>query len=195
MPCNDNLFEDNDASHSPNNAFEATFSQGNRFINNRACDSSYGFWLGFSRENELSGNQISNNRRAGIAAENAFQMKVSGNTLQDNRFGLLIWSKPVPELLQAPPDNDTSKFWRIDHNTIHRNGTGIRIAANQDHGVLPYTPKGNAGSPSNPLRPHDHEILQNVISDNRVGIQSLDADRTIIKDNTFELNLSGDIKS
>ncbi len=194
VPCNDNLFEENDASYSPNNAFEATFSQGNRFLNNRASHSSYGFWLGYSRESEVSGNQIIHNRHAGIAAENAINMEVNGNTLQDNRFGLLIWSKTIPEFLQAVPANDTSKFWRVYNNTFHRNGTGIRIAANQDHGQLPLTTRGSTGISTTP-RPHDHEINQNVISENRIGIQSLDTDRTIIKDNTFELNLSSDIKS
>ena len=38
-------FEDNDASHSSANAFEATFSNGNIFRRNRASYSSYGFWL------------------------------------------------------------------------------------------------------------------------------------------------------
>ena len=36
---------------------------------------------------------------------------------------------------------------------------------------------------------------KNVISDNRIGIQTQEAERTVIKDNQFELNLLGDIKS
>ena len=47
-PSNFNVFEDNDASHSSANAFEATFSNGNVFRRNRASYSSYGFWLGYS---------------------------------------------------------------------------------------------------------------------------------------------------
>ncbi len=193
-PCNDNLFENNDASYSPNIAFEATFSQGNRFINNQANHSNYGFWLGFSRENKLQGNMILNNRRAGIAVENGVEMDISQNTIQDNGYGLLIWSRPVEEFLQAFPENDTSKFWRIKRNNIHRNGTGIRIAANQDHGIRPYSMEKPTKAQTF-YRPHDHEIDHNVISENRIGIQSINADRTIIKDNTFELNLAGDIKS
>ncbi len=194
VPCNHNRFEENDGSYSPNIAFEATFSQGNIFRNNLANNSNYGFWLGYSRENKVFDNQIINNRRAGIAVENGVQMDINGNTIQDNRFGLLIWSKPVPEFLTAFPENDTSKLWRIKRNTIHRNGTGIRIAANQDHGTLPYGLPQGARAESF-YRPHDHEIDHNVISENRLGIQSVNADRTIIKDNTFELNLTGDIKS
>jgi hypothetical protein len=52
--CDNNLFEDNDGSYSPNNAFEATFSQGNIFRSNLANFSSYGFWLGFSKVEHLS---------------------------------------------------------------------------------------------------------------------------------------------
>ncbi|MBZ0289851.1 MAG: right-handed parallel beta-helix repeat-containing protein, partial [Anaerolineae bacterium] len=45
-PCNNNLFEENDASYSPNIGFEATFCQDNTFKNNTANYCNYGFWLG-----------------------------------------------------------------------------------------------------------------------------------------------------
>jgi hypothetical protein len=72
-----------------------------------------------------------------------------------------------------------------------RNHTGIRIAADQIAGLTPVNPNLAGQLP----RPHDHEILQNVFSDNRLGIQTQEVERTIIKDNQFELNLLGDIKS
>jgi parallel beta-helix repeat protein len=194
VSCNHNRFEGNDASYSPNNAFEATFSEGNHFVNNQASYSNYGFWLGFSRANQLTKNHIIGNHRAGIAAENGSQFDVINNTLQDNQIGVLIWSKPIPQFLKAFPQNETSKFWRINRNTIHRNGTGIRIAANQDHGTRPY-PLSDVLQGNSRYRPHDHEVAGNVISENRLGIQTLEADRTIIKDNTFRRNITGDIKS
>ena len=55
--CDDNLFEANDGSYSPNIAFEATFSRGNVYRSNLANNCNYGFWLGFSRENVLEENQ------------------------------------------------------------------------------------------------------------------------------------------
>ena len=41
--CDDNLFESNDGSFSPNIAFEATFSRGNRYLNNFANHCNYGY--------------------------------------------------------------------------------------------------------------------------------------------------------
>src|SRR5579871_312556 len=67
--CNDNLFEENDASLSPNIAFEATFCRGNRFRNNFADRCNYGFWLGFSWDTTIESNRILLNRQAGIAVE------------------------------------------------------------------------------------------------------------------------------
>lgn len=194
VPCNDNRFENCDGSYSPNAAFEATFSQGNHFRNNQASHANYGFWLAFSRETELHGNTIQGNHRAGIAAENGVRFRVENNTLQDNHFGLLVWSRPVPAFLKALPENDTSKFWLIQGNSLHRNHTALRIAANQDHGTMPWKELQNE-NPETYLRPHDHEIRQNDIAGNRLGIQTVHCDRTTVQDNTFSLNLVGDIKS
>ena len=72
VPCNDNRFEENDGSYSPNIAFEATFSSGNIYVNNYANFCNYGFWLGFSSNGVLQDNQINNNRQAGIATEMGF---------------------------------------------------------------------------------------------------------------------------
>jgi hypothetical protein len=51
------------------------------------------------------------------------------------------------------------------------------------------------GTPDTYLRPHDHEIRRNDNSGNRIGIQTLHCNRTVIQDNSFSLNLAGDIKS
>ena len=57
-PSNFNTVTNNDCSHAAANAFECTFSNGNRFENNRASYSSYGFWLGFSYNSTVRGNTM-----------------------------------------------------------------------------------------------------------------------------------------
>lgn len=105
-----------------------------------------------------------------------------------------IWFIPGTYLRVILPENETSKFWAIEGHGIHRKYTGIRIAANQDQDILPYKELHKENLESH-LRPHDHEIHQNDISNNRAGIQTAPCDRTVIQDNSFSMNLAGDIKS
>lgn len=190
--CDDNLFEANDGSYSPNIAFEATFSRGNIYRANRANHCSYGFWLGFSRDCVLEQNQIHQNRQAGIAVENGVGFQVRHNSFQHNRHGILLWSKYVAAFATAVPANDTSRDWLIEQNRFIHNGTAIRIAANQDHGIRPL-PAAAPGTPSAP-RPHQHTIRANTIHDNRVGIELIAADATLTPDNEFQGNVEADLR-
>jgi len=191
VPCNDNRFEENDGSYSPNIAFEATFSAGNVYINNYANHCNYGFWLGFSRDGILEGNQVNENVRAGIATENGFNFQVRGNAFEKNDHGVLLWSKYIPEFAAAVPENDTSRDWQVEGNTFLGNHKGIRIAANQDHGVRPYrVPEGQ--DPQQWLRPHDHTIRKNSFRDNRIAIEALNCGRTVLEENMFEHNVEAD---
>ena len=162
LPCNDNLFIENDASWSPNIGFEATFSAGNVFRNNIAERCNYGFWLGFSRDNLLEGNRIRFNRQAGIAVENGIEMTAKGNRITHNGYGLLLWSKRIPVFDDAVPENDTSRDWEINGNEFAANGTAVRIAADQDHGIAPFTANGKCP----PLG--KHHIAGNSFTENRV---------------------------
>ena len=194
VPCNDNRFEMCDGSHNLYCGFSVSHSQRNVFTKNQANHSNNGFFFSYCRDMELNGNSVQGNHRAGIAAENGVRCQVENNTIQDNHFGILLWSKPDPDILNILPENETSKFWVIQKNSIHRNNTGLRIAANQDQGILSWKAL-QSESPETYLRPHDHEIRLNDISGNRVGIQTVHCDRTVIQDNSFSLNLAGDIKS
>lgn len=190
--CDDNLFEENDGSYSPNIAFEATFCRGNVFRANRAGHSNYGFWLGFSRDTRIERNAIHTNRQAGVAVENGVGFTVRDNHMEHNGHGVLVWSKHVPEFLTAVPENTTSRDWVIEGNRLVHNDTAVRIAANQDHGIRPIpTPRGAAGQS---LRPCDHAIRRNAIADNRVGIELVDTDRILIEDNDFQGNLEADVR-
>ena len=135
LGCDDNLFEENDGSLSPNIAFEATFCRGNVFRDNYADHSNYGFWLGFSWDTVVENNRIARNRQAGIAVENGHGFSVRGNRFRGNGHGLLIWTRPAPPLTALFSAHETSHRWTVEGNVFKGNGTGVRIAADQDHGV------------------------------------------------------------
>jgi parallel beta-helix repeat protein len=163
--CNHNLFHENDASYSPNNAFEGVFSQGNTYQGNKANHSNYGFWLGFARDCTLGDNQIHHNRQAGIAVENGIHFEVLDNDIQNNTHGILIWTRLYDFLKNVPNINETSRDWLIERNKLLQNKKAIRIAANQDHGVRPLEGE------KSPIPPSDHIIQNNEIRDNLIGIE------------------------
>jgi parallel beta-helix repeat protein len=185
-PCNDNLFEDNDSSYSPNIAFEATFSQRNTFRRNKAQSCNYGFWLGFSCENTVEDNMLVANRQAGIAVENGYDFHVRRNTFQANGHGVLLWSKCVPEFETVVPGNNTSYDWQIEANTFYGNGKAVRIAAGQDHGVHPYA--GPEGEPSAAPRPHHHVIRRNIFEKNRIAVELDGVEQTTLDHNRMHGN-------
>jgi parallel beta-helix repeat protein len=189
--CNDNLFEENDGSLSPNIAFEATFSAGNVFRNNYADRCNYGFWLGFSWDNTLENNRMIMNRQAGIAVENGHGFTVRGNTFQGNGHGILLWTKFVEQFAEAFPESLTSYDWTIENNVFTRNGKGIRIAADQDHGIRSM-PEALCGRPE--CRPHSHTIRKNDIQDNRLGIDLYKADRTCVEGNILNRNVETNLR-
>lgn len=179
--CNNNLFEENDASYSPNNAFEGVFSKGNVYQNNKANHSNYGFWLGFSSDCTLKDNQIYNNRQAGIAVENGVNFKVMNNDIQNNAHGILIWTRSYDFLKTVPDMNATSRDWLIEGNRLFQNKKAVRIAANQDHGIRGLDEEGR---PS--VFPINHIIQNNQIRGNVIGIELEKAKETQMNQNTLD---------
>ena len=184
--CNHNLFEENDASYSPNNAFEGVFSQGNIYQNNKANHSNYGFWLGFSSDCTLKDNQIYNNRQAGIAVENGIHFEVRNNDIQNNNHGILIWTRSYEFLKTVPSMNVTSEDWLIERNKLIQNKKAIRIAANQNHGIHPLD--GEKSS----ILPNNHSIQNNEIRENVIGVELDQAKDTQLNGNIMN-NLVADL--
>ena len=89
--CNHNYVARNDASFSPNNAFEAVFSEFNVFEDNIAAFSNYGFWLGYSRNSVVRGNRISTNRLDGVSIEHGSHNTIEDNDIEGNRTGIRLW--------------------------------------------------------------------------------------------------------
>jgi parallel beta-helix repeat protein len=179
--CNNNLFEENDASYSPNNAFEGVFSKGNIYRNNKANHSNYGFWLGFSSDCTLKDNQIYNNRQAGIAVENGVNFKVMNNDIQNNTHGILIWTRSYDFLKKVPAMNGTSRDWLIEGNRLFQNKKAVRIAANQDHGIRGLNEESHSSVP-----PTNHIIQKNQIRGNIIGIELEKAKETQMNQNTLD---------
>ena len=178
--CNNNLFEENDASYSPNNAFEGVFSKGNIYRGNKANHSNYGFWLGFSSDCTLQENQIYNNRQAGIAVENGVGFKVLQNDIQNNTHGILIWTRFYDFLKKVPEINKTSQDWLIERNKLIQNKKAIRIAANQNHGVRALEGELSA------LAPNNHIIRNNEIRGNYIGIELENVEDTQMDQNILD---------
>ncbi|MBS3054710.1 MAG: right-handed parallel beta-helix repeat-containing protein [Candidatus Aenigmarchaeota archaeon] len=144
----DNYVAFNDATGSPHNAFEAVFASGNKFYNNIASDSNYGFWLSYTINTEVIGNAISGNRNDGIAAERPSTMSVEKNTItNNNRNGINFWERMaerdyetsestgnhiIDNVLEENANTDVftedTKDTVIQNNVIRTKRTGVNIA-------------------------------------------------------------------
>ena len=109
-PSNGNMVVRNDASGSPHNAFEATFSTGNDFVDNRADSSAYGFWLGYSTATLVRGSTIVGSRQAGIAIEHGGDNELSRNVIIGGVRGIHLFA---PHL-----DDPPSRATVVSRNTI-----------------------------------------------------------------------------
>lgn len=110
QPSVGNLVLRNDASHAWHNAFEATFSWNNTFIDNIADSSDYGFWMGYSSGSSVVGNTVIGSRTAGIAIEHGSDNLLSGNVVIGGPVGLRLF---------APnSDGAQSRGYRVDDNVF-----------------------------------------------------------------------------
>jgi parallel beta-helix repeat protein len=116
-PSNGNLVLRNDASGSPHNAFEATFSTGNIFIDNRADSSGYGYWLGFSTATLVRGSTIVGSRHAAIAIEHGGDNELSRNVILGGAVGI--------HLFAPNRDEPASRSTVISRNTIGGTARGV----------------------------------------------------------------------
>jgi parallel beta-helix repeat protein len=116
-PSVGNLVIRNDASHAYHNAFEATWSWGTTFLENRADSSSYGFWLGYSTGAIVRGNTAIGSREVAIAIEHGSDNEIAGN--------ILIGGKDGIRLFTSSPSGPASRGYRVDDNMVSRFGRGL----------------------------------------------------------------------
>jgi len=116
-PSVGNLVIRNDASHAYHNAFEATWSWGTTFLQNRADSSAYAFWLGYSTGATVRGNTAVGSREVAIAIEHGSDNEIAGNVLIGGKDGI--------KLFTSAPSGPASRGYRVDDNTISRFGRGL----------------------------------------------------------------------
>lgn len=172
-PCNDNLFERNDCSLSPNNAFEATFCSGNVFRHNKANGSNYGFWLGYSRDTEVIGNEVAANRYAGVAIEHGQRNRIVANKIARNHRGVYLWTDPDEDFAAAFPDQRSSQDNVVADNEITENEVGILIETDEKMGGV-YCSGGR--------------LTGNRIRDNATGMRLTRTTGIVVRDNELRDN-------
>ena len=116
-PSVGNLVIRNDASHAYHNAFEATWSWGTTFLENRADSSAYAFWLGYSTGLTVRGNTAVGSREVAIAIEHGSDNEIEGNVLIGGKDGIKLFTSA-----QSGP---ASRGYRVNDNTISRFGRGL----------------------------------------------------------------------
>ncbi|HET9332252.1 MAG TPA: NosD domain-containing protein [Gemmatimonadota bacterium] len=124
---NDNLFYGNDFSYASNNAIEATFSR-NVFAANRAEESDYGLWGGYSWGSRIVGNEFAGNRTA-IAIEHGQDNEIAHNSFRDDTTAVRLWWNEIePSDWGYPQHRDTaSRDYRIRDNAFSGHRVAFRI--------------------------------------------------------------------
>lgn len=181
VPCNDNLFENNDGSWSPNIAFESTFSQRNVFRNNKADNCNYGFWLGYSSENTVEGNSIKGNRIAGVAIEHGHHNAITDNTFERNREGVQLWVSLESHFAQWFPECAESYETKISGNKFSRHEVAV-------HG---WTARKDGPSLA---KCHHFSVMDNDMIDNRIGVNFERVRESTITQNRVFDNVEAGIK-
>lgn len=128
--CNGNTLYKNDFSHAVANGIEATFSDDNKFIENICNDCQHGFWLGYSYNNEVVGNEVKDCAGAGIAWEHASDNLIEGNLFANNPVAVDLWWDYDKDLIETPygeRHNTACEKNRVKNNCFNRDKVAIRL--------------------------------------------------------------------
>lgn len=128
--CNDNLVYHNDFSHASNNGIEATFSTGNRFIENIMNEADHAIWAGYSYGSHFVGNKISHCNH-GISIEHGSDNRIEANQLDDNGIAVNLWANDKPGFADKPYGKlhpCRSEKYEIARNLFRNNRLDLRLA-------------------------------------------------------------------
>ncbi len=129
--CNGNLVYKNDFSCAVANGIEATFSDGNQFVENTLEDCDYGVWGGYSYNTYMAGNHLARNLTAGIAIEHGHANVIEGNVFEANARGVKLWASPNPDFDKGPygqNQDTTSHGYTISWNRFDHAEGSLEIA-------------------------------------------------------------------
>jgi parallel beta-helix repeat protein len=129
--CNRNLLYKNDFSHAAANGIEATFSQGNRFIENRLDECDHGVWGGYSYDTVIVGNTMRDCHN-GISIEHGHSNRIESNLFARCDIGVHAWGGDNPDFAKTPygKKQDTrSHGYAIARNTFEDTKVAIALEA------------------------------------------------------------------
>ncbi|HET8633560.1 MAG TPA: NosD domain-containing protein [Gemmatimonadales bacterium] len=129
-PSTGNLVLRNDATGAWHNAFESTFSFGNRFLDNRADSSDYGFWLGYSTANVVEGNLVIGTRTAGIAIEHGQDNVIARNTIVGGQVGVRLFAPDTTARRSRGSEVDGNYLARLDRGVVLQRSERTRVRGN-----------------------------------------------------------------
>jgi parallel beta-helix repeat protein len=129
-PSTGNLVIRNDATGAWHNAFESTFSFGNSFLNNRADSADYGFWLGYSTANVVTGNLIIGTRTAGVAIEHGQDNVIARNTIVGGQVGVRLFGPDSTARRSRDSNVDANYLARLDRGVVVQHSARTRVRGN-----------------------------------------------------------------
>ncbi|HEX5819545.1 MAG TPA: NosD domain-containing protein [Gemmatimonadales bacterium] len=129
-PSSGNLVTRNDATGAYHNAFEATFSWDNSFIENRADSADYGFWLGYSSGSSVRGNTILGSRTAGIAIEHGSDNELSGNVIIGGKDGIRLFTSSGSDAESRGYRIYDNLFAKLRRGLVLENTSQLKVRGN-----------------------------------------------------------------
>ncbi|MEP0813344.1 MAG: right-handed parallel beta-helix repeat-containing protein [bacterium] len=134
-PSNFNIVRRNDCRFSPHNGIEATFSRGNKFIDNDCSGSRYGFWLGYSYETIVDGNTIEGCIEDAIAIEHGHKNIITNNRIGFGKVGVRLFSREMPPEIGDDPSQDYevsgNEFYKMKYGVIVSETARAAITGNK----------------------------------------------------------------
>lgn len=135
--CNDNLVFRNDFSHASNNGIEATFSTGNRFVENIMDEADHAIWAGYSYGSQFVGNKVRHCNH-GVSIEHGSDNRIVGNQFDDNGTALNLWANDRPGFADKPFGKShpcRSEDYAVVRNRFRNNRLDVRLVNTSQVGL------------------------------------------------------------
>ena len=150
--CNRNLLYRNDFSHAAANGIEATFSDGNQFIENRLDECDHGVWGGYSYNTVIVGNSMRDCHN-GVSIEHGHGNRIEGNTFERCGLGVHAWGGDNPDFAKTPygQKQDTkSHGYTIARNTFQSTKVAVALESTSDVAIVDNTIHADVAVPADP---------------------------------------------